>query len=114
MKTIQLEFFDINNRKHIITINENQTELLFSEGIKIDASDILGIFYVCESDFILKPFSNKEKSLIACNVYDETGKTLEKLKEDKKEELNTKAEQIRQFFSDFSFNTIHTVKPQAI
>ena len=114
MKTVRLEFFDINNRKQFITIDEKQIEMLFSEGIKIDASDILGIFYVCESDFILKPVSNREKSLITCKVYDEAGNELEKLIEDKKEEFNTNAEQIRQFFSDFSFNPINSVKPQAV
>ncbi len=114
MKNVQVEFFDINNRKHTITIDEKQTEMLFNEGIKIDASDILGIFYVCESDFVLKPSENEKSSLISCKVYDESGNELEKLKEDKKEEFSTQAEQIRQFFSDFSFNSIHSVKPQAV
>lgn len=114
MKKVQLEFFDFNNCKHTITIDEKQIELLFNEGIKIDASEILGIYYICESDFVLKPYKNKNNSLILCKVYDEEGNELEKLVKDKKEEFSNKTEQIKQFFSNSSFNSIKSLKLKAV
>lgn len=82
MKTIQLEFFDVYNRKHKISVPASQKYEVFNQGYTIDASDVLGVMFVCDGDFILKPVlhsvrNQKNKEVYFCRVYDEDGNAVD-------------------------------------
>lgn len=53
--TICLYFCNIAGEKNKLTVSDEQLRLAFSEGIKIDSSDILGLTEICDSEFILWP-----------------------------------------------------------
>ncbi|MBI5539328.1 MAG: glutamine synthetase beta-grasp domain-containing protein [Bacteroidia bacterium] len=53
--TICLYFCNIAGDKNKLTVSDEQLKLAFSEGIRIDSSDILGLTEICDSEFILWP-----------------------------------------------------------
>ncbi len=86
MKTIILEYFDIYNKKHSVKIHNNQKEKIFKEGLKIDASDVLGLLFVCDADFTLFPVIHSvreypDKEVYLCRVYDENNMMLDSIKD---------------------------------
>ncbi len=86
MKTLVLEYYDLYQRKHCLTLPYSAKEKIFSSGLKIDASDVLGLIFVCESDFILKPIPHSlrehtNKEVYLCRVYDENDTPLEAIKD---------------------------------
>ncbi|NSW44977.1 MAG: hypothetical protein HPY79_04100 [Bacteroidales bacterium] len=99
MKTIELVFFDIYNQKHILKVPFSLKDELFSKGIKIDASDILGLMFVCDDDFILKPANNQpfENNIYLCQVFDTNGNLLQNIKNKWFKEIKQKALQWRHF-----------------
>lgn len=102
MKTIELEYFDIFNRKHKISVPASKKDEIFSHGYKIDASDFLGIMFVCDGDFILKPVicskrNEKLKDVYYCRVYDEGGNAVDVQSKKWINELNNKKNQWNQF-----------------
>ncbi len=86
MKTIVLEYFDIYNKKHCIKLPYEQKGKIFKEGLKIDASDVLGLLFVCDGDFTLYPVKHSvreyaDKEVYLCRVYDENNQLLDSIKE---------------------------------
>lgn len=109
MKTIQLEYFDVFNQKHKITVPALQKDEIFAHGYKIDASDVLGIMFVCDGDFILKPViysvrNDKLKDVYYCRVYDEDGNAVDIQSKKWIEEWNKKANQWNQFTANIQYN----------
>jgi len=113
MKTIELFFFDIFNQKHTLKVPFSLKDELFSIGIKIDASDILGIMFVCDDDFILKPANNQpfENNVYLCQVFDSDGNLLQNIKNKWLKEIKQKALQWELFTiptqSGFEFNKLN-------
>jgi len=117
MKTIELVFFDIFNQKHILKVPFSVKEKLFSEGVKIDASDVLGIMFVCDGDFILKPSINKPCSneSYLCHVFDADGNLLQNVKNKWLAEINQKGIQWKQFMTPTQPNfEYYLIKSKAI
>lgn len=86
MKTIVLEYFNIFGKKQNIILNNVNKEKILREGIKIDSSDILGLLFICDTEFILRPiwYSVKEynhKEVYLCRVYDEQERLLDNVKD---------------------------------
>lgn len=111
MKTIQLEFFDIFNQKHKISVPASQKNEILSKGYKIDASDVLGIMFVCDGDFILKPViysirNEKLKDVYYCRVYDEDGNAVDIQSKKWIDERNKKANQWNQFTANIQSNSL--------
>ncbi len=111
MKTIQLEFFDVYNRKHKISVLASQKDEVLNHGYHIDASDVLGIMFVCEGDFLLKPVvysirNQKNKEVYFCRVYDEEGNAVDIQAKKWRAEINQKMSQWRQFTSNFNSTNV--------
>lgn len=107
MNTIQLEYFDIYNRKHKITVSASQKESIFANGYKIDASDVLGLMFVCDGDFVIKPVvysirNEKTKDVYLCRVYDEEGNAVDVQSKKWIEIINRKSNQWNQFTANFN------------
>lgn len=81
-----LEYFDIYGKKHCIKLPGTAKEKVLSHGLKIDASDVLGLLFVCDTDFTLRPVSHsirhyENKEIYFCRVYDEHNRLLDNFKE---------------------------------
>lgn len=86
MKTIVLEYFDVFGKKHCITLPALAKEKILRHGLKIDASDVLGLLFVCDTDFTLRPVAHsvrqhENKEVFFCRVYDEQDRLLDNFKE---------------------------------
>jgi len=76
MKTLVLEYFDVFNKKHFIKLPYDLKDKVLKEGLKVDASDVLGLHFVCEAEFILLPVVHslreiQDKEVYLCRIYDE-------------------------------------------
>lgn len=103
MENYIIEYYDLYNCKHHLRINADELALLYKEQYKIDASEIIGIPFILEADFILKPISNYiqgEQKIIRCQILDENGNSLEL----NKEYWLTKVKKMRDFWKTFVGN----------
>lgn len=110
MKNIKLEFFDIYNHKQTISISASKKDELFKNGFKIDASDVLGLMFVCDADFFLKPVicpNKKTEDVYFCRVYDEEGNALDVHSKKWIDLLNYKTIQWNQFTANIQSNVFN-------
>jgi glutamine synthetase len=57
----KLLFTDITGQCKFVIITFEELHKAFSEGIKVDGSDIIGLTGICENEFILWPISSSER-----------------------------------------------------
>jgi glutamine synthetase len=106
METIKFEYFDIFEHKHSIELEHKQAKRAFETGITVDASDIVGLFFVCDEDFILKPIPHsvriqKNKKIVyLCRVYDVNGDLLSDIRDFWLRKISTKCKQLGSLFID--------------
>ncbi|MCX7862845.1 MAG: hypothetical protein N2449_07600 [Bacteroidales bacterium] len=82
MKTLVLEYFDVYGKKHCIKLPISKKEEVLQSGLTIDASDVLGLLFVCDTEFCLKPVlhslrEHENKEVYFCRVYDDQHRLLD-------------------------------------
>ncbi len=105
MKTIVLEYFDVYGKKHCIKLPELAKEKILNYGLKIDASDVLGLIFVCDTEFTLRPVAHsvrqyENKEVYLCRVYDEQNRLLDNFKEFWMNKIQDEIKRLGDFFID--------------
>ncbi len=106
METIKFEYFDIFERKHCIELEQSKVQKAFEQGITVDASDIMGLFFVCDEDFILKPVpyslrvQKNKKIVYLCRVFDSNGAALSDIRDNWLNKIAAKYKQLSIFFNN--------------
>lgn len=106
METIKFEYFDIFEHKHSIELEHEQAKRALETGITIDASDIVGLFFVCDEEFILQPIPHsvriqKNKKIVyLCRVFDVNGYPLSDIRDFWLNKLSAKYKQLGSLFID--------------
>ena len=89
---VKLYFSDIVGREKSVCISLSEVKTALIYGIKVDASDIIGLTGICESEFILKPIAKSKRIhrnddcnmqiIYNCKVTTPDGTNIDELSED--------------------------------